>query len=210
MRMLQILDKISGVLLSFNSSPVHLTLSSEALHLRMILAELQCVMSTLPCVCPICFFFVFFLIEFLFPTENLSSLTDRSIYNVFPLSTDSQRSHLSSFTMKLMDKFHSPKIKRTPSKKGKQLQPEPAAKSTEKPANKVCVQKTHLYCGKFISVPPLSPYSPCLFAYLLPDCFPVLMFCALIFHCVGVCASIPAGSHSFPVAVAAGCATAGV
>uniref|UniRef100_A0A8D3ABL7 CRK SH3-binding GNRP n=1 Tax=Scophthalmus maximus TaxID=52904 RepID=A0A8D3ABL7_SCOMX len=46
------------------------------------------------------------------------------------------RSHLSSFTMKLMDKFHSPKIKRTPSKKGKQLQPEPAAKSTEKPANK--------------------------------------------------------------------------
>uniref|UniRef100_A0A8C7L6K6 CRK SH3-binding GNRP n=1 Tax=Oncorhynchus kisutch TaxID=8019 RepID=A0A8C7L6K6_ONCKI len=29
----------------------------------------------------------------------------------------SQRSHLSSFTMKLMDKFHSPKIKRTPSKK---------------------------------------------------------------------------------------------
>ncbi|XP_041815710.1 rap guanine nucleotide exchange factor 1b isoform X5 [Chelmon rostratus] len=49
---------------------------------------------------------------------------------------DSQRSHLSSFTMKLMDKFHSPKIKRTPSKKGKQLQPEPTAKSTEKPANK--------------------------------------------------------------------------
>ncbi|XP_033979165.1 rap guanine nucleotide exchange factor 1b isoform X1 [Trematomus bernacchii] len=49
---------------------------------------------------------------------------------------DSQRSHLSSFTMKLMDKFHSPKIKRTPSKKGKQLQPEPAAKNTEKPSNK--------------------------------------------------------------------------
>uniref|UniRef100_A0A673ALT6 CRK SH3-binding GNRP n=1 Tax=Sphaeramia orbicularis TaxID=375764 RepID=A0A673ALT6_9TELE len=49
---------------------------------------------------------------------------------------DSQRSHLSSFTMKLMDKFHSPKIKRTPSKKGKQLQPEPAAKNTDKPANK--------------------------------------------------------------------------
>ncbi|XP_059213702.1 rap guanine nucleotide exchange factor 1b isoform X2 [Centropristis striata] len=49
---------------------------------------------------------------------------------------DSQRSHLTSFTMKLMDKFHSPKIKRTPSKKGKQLQPEPAAKNTEKPANK--------------------------------------------------------------------------
>lgn len=49
---------------------------------------------------------------------------------------DSQRSHLSSFTMKVMNKFHSPKIKRTPSKKGKQLQPEPVAKSPEKPANK--------------------------------------------------------------------------
>uniref|UniRef100_A0A668RRC6 Rap guanine nucleotide exchange factor (GEF) 1b n=1 Tax=Oreochromis aureus TaxID=47969 RepID=A0A668RRC6_OREAU len=52
------------------------------------------------------------------------------------MSTDSQRSHLSTFTMILKDKFHSPKIKRTPSKKGKQLQPEPAAKSTEKPTNK--------------------------------------------------------------------------
>uniref|UniRef100_A0A672I7N5 CRK SH3-binding GNRP n=1 Tax=Salarias fasciatus TaxID=181472 RepID=A0A672I7N5_SALFA len=38
--------------------------------------------------------------------------------------------------MILKDKFHSPKIKRTPSKKGKQLQPEPAAKNTEKPTNK--------------------------------------------------------------------------
>uniref|UniRef100_A0A8C7LS11 CRK SH3-binding GNRP n=1 Tax=Oncorhynchus mykiss TaxID=8022 RepID=A0A8C7LS11_ONCMY len=46
------------------------------------------------------------------------------------------RSHLSSFTMKLMDKFHSPKIKRTPSKKGKQLQVEPVVKSQEKPVNK--------------------------------------------------------------------------
>lgn len=55
------------------------------------------------------------------------------------LLLDSQRSHLSSFTMKLKDKFHSPKIKRIPSKKCKQLQPEPTAKSTEKPANKVCV-----------------------------------------------------------------------
>ncbi|PKU37030.1 rap guanine nucleotide exchange factor 1 isoform x3 [Limosa lapponica baueri] len=34
--------------------------------------------------------------------------------------TNSERSHLSSFTMKLKGKFHSPKIKRTPSKKGKQ------------------------------------------------------------------------------------------
>ncbi|XP_060791606.1 rap guanine nucleotide exchange factor 1b isoform X2 [Neoarius graeffei] len=49
---------------------------------------------------------------------------------------DSQRSHISTFTMKLMDKFHSPKIKRTPSKKGKQSAPEPAVKSTEKPVNK--------------------------------------------------------------------------
>uniref|UniRef100_A0A6Q2YEC3 CRK SH3-binding GNRP n=1 Tax=Esox lucius TaxID=8010 RepID=A0A6Q2YEC3_ESOLU len=49
---------------------------------------------------------------------------------------DSQRSHLSSFTMKLMDKFHSPKIKRTPSKKGKQQQVEPAIKSHDKPVNK--------------------------------------------------------------------------
>ncbi|XP_053505304.1 rap guanine nucleotide exchange factor 1b isoform X2 [Ictalurus furcatus] len=49
---------------------------------------------------------------------------------------DSQRSHISTFTMKLMDKFHSPKIKRTPSKKGKQSAPEPSVKSTEKPVNK--------------------------------------------------------------------------
>ncbi|XP_026210151.1 rap guanine nucleotide exchange factor 1b isoform X5 [Anabas testudineus] len=49
---------------------------------------------------------------------------------------DSQRSHLSSFTMKLKDKFHSPKIKRIPSKKGKQQQHEPPAKCTEKPVNK--------------------------------------------------------------------------
>ncbi|KAK7131598.1 hypothetical protein R3I94_016652 [Phoxinus phoxinus] len=48
---------------------------------------------------------------------------------------ESQKSHLSSFTMKLM-KFHSPKIKRTPSKKSKQLQPEPAVKTPEKPVNK--------------------------------------------------------------------------
>uniref|UniRef100_A0A8C9ZAS7 CRK SH3-binding GNRP n=1 Tax=Sander lucioperca TaxID=283035 RepID=A0A8C9ZAS7_SANLU len=73
----------------------------------------------------------------------------------------SQRSHLSSFTMKLMDKFHSPKIKRTPSKKGKQLQPEPAAKSTEKPANKVCVRSCArcVYSGKSISFPPFSKVS---------------------------------------------------
>ncbi|XP_055964823.1 rap guanine nucleotide exchange factor 1 isoform X5 [Sorex fumeus] len=47
---------------------------------------------------------------------------------------DSQRSHLSSFTMKLMDKFHSPKIKRTPSKKGKPA--EVSVKIPDKPVNK--------------------------------------------------------------------------
>uniref|UniRef100_A0A8C3SU02 CRK SH3-binding GNRP n=1 Tax=Chelydra serpentina TaxID=8475 RepID=A0A8C3SU02_CHESE len=45
------------------------------------------------------------------------------------------RSHLSSFTMKLMDKFHSPKIKRTPSKKGKQA--DLTVKTPEKPVNKL-------------------------------------------------------------------------
>ncbi|XP_068770841.1 rap guanine nucleotide exchange factor 1 isoform X5 [Struthio camelus] len=47
---------------------------------------------------------------------------------------DSERSHLSSFTMKLKGKFHSPKIKRTPSKKGKQA--DPTVKTPEKSANK--------------------------------------------------------------------------
>ncbi|XP_038192170.1 rap guanine nucleotide exchange factor 1 isoform X5 [Arvicola amphibius] len=46
---------------------------------------------------------------------------------------DPQRSHLSSFTMKLMDKFHSPKIKRTPSKKGK---PAEVSKIPEKSVSK--------------------------------------------------------------------------
>uniref|UniRef100_A0A8C9A2H3 CRK SH3-binding GNRP n=1 Tax=Prolemur simus TaxID=1328070 RepID=A0A8C9A2H3_PROSS len=50
------------------------------------------------------------------------------------LFSDSQRSHLSSFTMKLMDKFHSPKIKRTPSKRGKPA--EVSVKIPEKPVNK--------------------------------------------------------------------------
>ncbi|XP_038851367.1 rap guanine nucleotide exchange factor 1 [Salvelinus namaycush] len=49
---------------------------------------------------------------------------------------DSQRSHLSSFTMKLMDKFHSPKIKRTPSKKVSKPSLEHGVKTAEKPANK--------------------------------------------------------------------------
>ncbi|XP_075295538.1 rap guanine nucleotide exchange factor 1 isoform X7 [Opisthocomus hoazin] len=47
---------------------------------------------------------------------------------------DSERSHLSSFTMKLKGKFHSPKIKRTPSKKGKPA--DLTVKTPEKSANK--------------------------------------------------------------------------
>uniref|UniRef100_A0A674HHD9 Rap guanine nucleotide exchange factor 1 n=1 Tax=Taeniopygia guttata TaxID=59729 RepID=A0A674HHD9_TAEGU len=47
----------------------------------------------------------------------------------------SERSHLSSFTMKLKGKFHSPKIKRTPSKKGKQA--DLTVKTPEKSVNKV-------------------------------------------------------------------------
>ncbi|XP_077823584.1 rap guanine nucleotide exchange factor 1 isoform X29 [Macaca mulatta] len=54
--------------------------------------------------------------------------------HLYPWKQDSQRSHLSSFTMKLMDKFHSPKIKRTPSKKGKPA--EVSVKIPEKPVNK--------------------------------------------------------------------------
>ncbi|KAJ7308002.1 hypothetical protein JRQ81_008502 [Phrynocephalus forsythii] len=59
--------------------------------------------------------------------------------DIHPVLTDSQRSHLSSFTMKLMDKFHSPKIKRTPSKKGKQ--PDLLVKTPEKVVNKTIVDK---------------------------------------------------------------------
>ncbi|XP_016052085.1 PREDICTED: rap guanine nucleotide exchange factor 1 isoform X2 [Miniopterus natalensis] len=59
--------------------------------------------------------------------ESLFGLTAR-------VNEDSQRSHLSSFTMKLMDKFHSPKIKRTPSKKGKPA--DMSVKILEKPVNK--------------------------------------------------------------------------
>ena len=89
---------------------------------------------------------------------------------------DSQRSHLSSFTMKLMDKFHSPKIKRTPSKKGKQLQPEPAVKSTEKPVNKVCA------CVRAAggSTLPLSPV----------DLFLHFVFCICVCACAHACVCI--------------------
>lgn len=53
---------------------------------------------------------------------------------------DSQRSHLSSFTMKLMDKFHSPKIKRTPSKKGKPA--DVSMKILEKPVSKEATDRS--------------------------------------------------------------------
>uniref|UniRef100_A0A672UZ03 CRK SH3-binding GNRP n=1 Tax=Strigops habroptila TaxID=2489341 RepID=A0A672UZ03_STRHB len=52
----------------------------------------------------------------------------------FCVFADSERSHLSSFTMKLKGKFHSPKIKRTPSKKGKQV--DLTVKTPEKSVNK--------------------------------------------------------------------------
>uniref|UniRef100_A0A8C3UZU3 CRK SH3-binding GNRP n=1 Tax=Catharus ustulatus TaxID=91951 RepID=A0A8C3UZU3_CATUS len=61
---------------------------------------------------------------------------------------DSARSHLSSFTMKLKGKFHSPKIKRTPSKKGKQA--ELTVKTPEKSVNKV--SKGHVLWSKDVSV----------------------------------------------------------
>ncbi|XP_039575751.1 rap guanine nucleotide exchange factor 1 isoform X6 [Passer montanus] len=53
---------------------------------------------------------------------------------LFCVFLDSERSHLSSFTMKLKGKFHSPKIKRTPSKKGKQA--DLTVKTPEKSVNK--------------------------------------------------------------------------
>ncbi|XP_042617732.1 rap guanine nucleotide exchange factor 1-like isoform X4 [Cyprinus carpio] len=49
---------------------------------------------------------------------------------------ESQRSHLTSFTMKLKDKFHSPKIKRTPSNKKSKPPPEQPVKSPEKTETK--------------------------------------------------------------------------
>lgn len=58
----------------------------------------------------------------------------------FCVFLDSERSHLSSFTMKLKGKFHSPKIKRTPSKKGKQA--DLTVKTPEKSANKVSRRRT--------------------------------------------------------------------
>uniref|UniRef100_A0A8B9SZG4 CRK SH3-binding GNRP n=1 Tax=Anas platyrhynchos TaxID=8839 RepID=A0A8B9SZG4_ANAPL len=59
---------------------------------------------------------------------------------------NSERSHLSSFTMKLKGKFHSPKIKRTPSKKGKQA--DLTVKTPEKSANKVNTPIPLDYCSQ--------------------------------------------------------------
>uniref|UniRef100_A0A8C3V1Y7 CRK SH3-binding GNRP n=1 Tax=Catharus ustulatus TaxID=91951 RepID=A0A8C3V1Y7_CATUS len=67
---------------------------------------------------------------------------------LFCVFLDSERSHLSSFTMKLKGKFHSPKIKRTPSKKGKQA--ELTVKTPEKSVNKV--SKGHVLWSKDVSV----------------------------------------------------------
>nr|XP_048287863.1 rap guanine nucleotide exchange factor 1 isoform X3 [Myodes glareolus] len=82
-------------------------------------------------------------IEFIFRFQDFSSCVEAaarylliaatSISSYFPRIAYSQRSHLSSFTMKLMDKFHSPKIKRTPSKKGK---PAEVSKIPEKSVSK--------------------------------------------------------------------------
>uniref|UniRef100_A0A4W4H727 CRK SH3-binding GNRP n=1 Tax=Electrophorus electricus TaxID=8005 RepID=A0A4W4H727_ELEEL len=51
-------------------------------------------------------------------------------------TSDSQRSHLSSFTMRLIDKFHSPKTKRTSSKKTSKPPIERSIKTPEKPVTK--------------------------------------------------------------------------
>eukprot|EP00063_Salmo_salar_P022322 XP_013997157.1 PREDICTED: rap guanine nucleotide exchange factor 1-like isoform X4 [Salmo salar] len=74
--------------------------------------------------------------EFILLTHRVKITAGYDMSGKIESKQDSQRSHLSSFTMKLMDKFHSPKVKRTPSKKGKQLQVEPVVKNQEKPVNK--------------------------------------------------------------------------
>ncbi|NWX96882.1 RPGF1 factor, partial [Nothoprocta ornata] len=93
----------------------------------------------------------------------------------FRVFLDSERSHLSSFTMKLKGKFHSPKIKRTPSKKGKQV--DLTVKTPEKSANKVSkglvliTFAVSLLAGRSV-YQNLQPCSPCMspggFAYFSP------------------------------------------
>uniref|UniRef100_A0A672UWR5 CRK SH3-binding GNRP n=1 Tax=Strigops habroptila TaxID=2489341 RepID=A0A672UWR5_STRHB len=70
----------------------------------------------------------------------------------FCVFADSERSHLSSFTMKLKGKFHSPKIKRTPSKKGKQV--DLTVKTPEKSVNKT---------WEYINIHPFIPPGYCSF-----------------------------------------------
>ncbi|TRY64989.1 hypothetical protein DNTS_024655 [Danionella cerebrum] len=64
------------------------------------------------------------------------SLTVAAMSGKIDSKQESQRSHLTSFTMKLKDKFHSPKIKRTPSSKKSKPPPEQPPKSPEKTVNK--------------------------------------------------------------------------
>ncbi len=73
------------------------------------------------------------------PTSNIYIfiLLIALIIMCFCLPSESQRSHLTSFTMKLKDKFHSPKIRRTPSNKKCKPPPEQPVKSPEKTVTKV-------------------------------------------------------------------------
>uniref|UniRef100_A0AAY4CQ18 CRK SH3-binding GNRP n=1 Tax=Denticeps clupeoides TaxID=299321 RepID=A0AAY4CQ18_9TELE len=71
------------------------------------------------------------------PVPALNAETPFFFFHLISFPSDSQRSHFSSLTLKLMDKFHSPKIKRTPSKKTSKRPSEPSVKTTEKPVNKV-------------------------------------------------------------------------
>lgn len=129
--------------------------------------------------------------------------------------------------MKLMDKFHSPKIKRTPSKKGKQLQPEPAVKSTEKPANKVCVFvhvhvkmcvpwesrlfPTFFSNGVYLTICETIVFLLCCFAHRTLLCVCVRA-CMLVFVCLWVCVCAPFNPlvpTLPPDAAVAGCTAAG-
>ncbi|NXT87777.1 RPGF1 factor, partial [Anhinga rufa] len=78
---------------------------------------------------------------------------------------DSERSHLSSFTMKLKGKFHSPKIKRTPSKKGKQA--DLTVKTPEKSANKVSRQRTFSVSLSGFSLAGTQNLQPCFWCVTL-------------------------------------------
>lgn len=135
-------------------------------------------------------------------SECPASVPDWPVICLLLMSIDSQRSHLSSFTMKLMDKFHSPKIKRTPSKKGKQLQPEPAAKSTEKPANKVCVCSSVYVPEKNVCIVGSPPLSHLILCVCLTVCETIVfLFRVWCYHtplclCVQVPLLVPTASQT--------------